>query len=737
MNNRIKYKQRKKTFSLLIITFLLALLVCNCAVTTKPCIKNGKDYSKIKYKVIIDDWDSCYLRGCSYMEGNCIDLAIEEFKKAIDDRPRDKRLARPYGLRFMGYFPHRELGIIYYRMGLIEKAIKELEGSLLDSPSSKGKYFLNKARRRWLQEKGVDASSPWLHVSFPSSSYYITNKLSLTIKGLAEDDQFVSALSVNDEPIFIELSAKSIPFTHTVSLKKGLNHITVSTSDLVGRSSEKILKIMVDRMGPLINLSHSPIERALGERKILIKGIIFDETGVNKFSLNGKSVKIKRIGEMAEFIHWIDLPEGLPRLSFWAIDEAGNKTSGTIELSPEIRTRRRFRFRSRLRQSLAYKPNSISNKHELIRTASLDMPTAAYLATYKDNHLIDNAYWETTASDTEPFLFFERLPRETIYNEIYLLGKIQYKTDISIINIFLNKRLISRKAYDYGLLKLKSRPQQEGEKILCLSEIIELDPGENEIIIEITNKAGITRKKTFFVTKRKEKMLDQKYRLCVSVLPIEDISEPEWRSPSFRRKAFKELKAAFVNQKRFQVLAREIFDDILKELKFITSDLFDPKNALRVGKLLNAEAIITGSLWRNSKKALELKATITDVELAKDLYCEDIYLEGDPNNPNRIIAKATKILAMKIRSHFPLCKGKVIKKKGAKIKVDISLKRCDCVQGGSEKINEDTKLLVYREKEWDIQLLSGARVERVFDTYLRAVLLRKKKVKVEDLVITK
>jgi hypothetical protein len=98
----------------------------------------------------------------------------------------------------------------------------------------------------------------------------------------------------------------------------------------------------------------------------------------------------------------------------------------------------------------------------------------------------------------------------------------------------------------------------------------------------------------------------------------------------------------------------------------------------------------------------------------------------------KTISTAAKILAMKMRKNFPLCKGKVLEKEGSKIIIDI---------GSENKIREDTKLIVYRERKWESHILSEAKIEKVVDaSFSRAEVLDKKKVKEiieSDLVITK
>ena len=707
------------------ILCLTILLSCACAIPKiEPCKKNGRDYSKIRYITTHNDWDSYYLRGCSYMEGGCLDLAIKEFEKAIRDRPDDERLARSYGMHFMGYFPHRGLGIIYYRIGRTQEAMKELEKSIRDSPSSKAMYFLNEVRRQWLKENNLDLFPPRLHLSFPTTDPYLTNELKLTIEGQAEDDHFVSALSINGEPIFVELSAQTIPFTHTLFLERGKNALTIVTEDLIGRRTEETLEIVVDRMGPVVNLSHTPVEQAFHDGRMLIQGIIFDDSGVNTLSIHDKAIDLEK-GKMAEFRQWIELSEDVQRISLLATDTAGNRTSGHIELSPDGGGRVVSSLHQGDRHFNRLCPES--GKRDFIQIASLDTPGLAYNAN-ENKHMTDEYYWEAKESLSEPFLFFEPLPGVTIYDRIHLLGRIQYQTDISDVKIFVNNHLISRIAYDSGFLgKLKRKLTQEGEKVLFLGEVIEIASGQNEITIEVTNEKGTTRSQRFYVEKKEETLLDQKYRLCISILPVEDISEPEWHSDTTERYVFFRLNTAFVNQKRFQIVEREKLEEILREQRISVSDLSRKKNVLRIGKLSNAEAIFTGYM-RNREDSIELSGTMIDTETTKLLYSSDVYLKGDKDE---IIPKAAEILAMKIRNHFPLCKGKILEKRGPKIKVNI---------GRQDHICEHTKLIVYREEEWESLILSEAKVESVFDDYSRALLLSREtleEIRAEDLVITK
>lgn len=721
----------------LYFSILLALLLTlNCAVPPrKPCLKDGRDCSKIYYKIEVDDWDSCYLRGSSYMDCKCYDLAIAEFKKAIRERQNDERRARTYGMHFMGYYPHRELGIIYYKLGQIEAAIKELERSVEDSPSSKAKYFLNAARRIWIQGSELDHIPPKLHITFPPLPYYVTNARKLTIEGQAEDDRFITDLAINNEPMFIELSAKTIPFNKTITMKKGKNLVTITTSDFMERTTQKTLEIFVDRTGPIINFVHSPLESAYLEKKMLIRGIVLDDTNIEMLSINDRPLEIKK-GEFTEFNHMVPLTKDMDSIVILARDIAGNETKGQIDLSPLLKTDKDFVT------SKEYDPDmksvSILKKQNNIKIASLNnfMPLlAGNTQETNEENPIPNLR-RTLESFHSPQIKTDPLPQKILFEEVLLQGEIQYQTDLSYVHIYVNDKLIPMEIKDKDLISsvmeiFKQTIGIKEKKSLMLSEIIELDLGDNEIRIELADKKGVTKNHTVpTIHRKKEKILDEKYRLVITILPVKDLSEIKWFLPSEETKEylFVKLNESFIEQKRFQIVNRQKLSNILLEHRISISELSDIQQALQVGKLLKAEAIFTSYLREQEEDAIELIGDMVDTETSRYICSDDIYV---PGNSDDNLSEAAEKLAMKIRQHFPLCKGKVLEKKKAKIKINL---------GHQDDLCEHAKLLVYREAEWESLILSEARVEKVFNDYSRALLLNKEKEKgiiAEDLVITK
>ena len=80
-------------------------------------VKDGKQYGIVKSGTFRHRWWNYFERGLSYADGGFYPDAIADFKEAVRQREKDQRRARTYGMHFIDYFPHRELGIVYYFSG--------------------------------------------------------------------------------------------------------------------------------------------------------------------------------------------------------------------------------------------------------------------------------------------------------------------------------------------------------------------------------------------------------------------------------------------------------------------------------------------------------------------------------------------------------------------------------------------------------------------------------------------
>ena len=111
-------------------------------------------------------------------------------------------------------------------------------------------------------------------------------------------------------------------------------------------------------------------------------------------------------------------------------------------------------------------------------------------------------------------------------------------------------------------------------------------------------------------------------RLRLTVLPFEQKGSVSKTSRSFQGN----LIDALFNQKRFRVVERNLLDLILQEHKLSRTKLIDKNTAIKLGKLVATQSIITGSIIE-SRTGLEIVGRIVDTETSEILATEDVYDE--------------------------------------------------------------------------------------------------------------
>ncbi len=112
---------------------------------------------------------------------------------------------------------------------------------------------------------------------------------------------------------------------------------------------------------------------------------------------------------------------------------------------------------------------------------------------------------------------------------------------------------------------------------------------------------------------------------------------------------------------RVRVVEREVLDKLLGELKLGSSELADPDTALKLGKLLAARLIVTGSLVQVPKKVrLSLRLIDPETSAIRITYSD----ETDPGKNLTVFAEKTSgVLNARIREEYPL-KGKIASVEG-------------------------------------------------------------------------
>ena len=277
-------------------------------------------------------WWNHYERGLSYADGEFWDEAIADFQAALAQRQEDQRRARTYGLHFMDDSPHRELGIVYYRLTRYPEAIHELETSLHSEETAKAKFYLNKARKSLLEQTRRDMTPPRIVLDSPPDGL-VTNRFSVEVAGHVEDEAYVSGITVDGQELFIELAEPHIPFTQEVELHDGLNTIDIVAVDLLGHQAQQRLTVHVDRQGPLVSVERVELLGTPSQQQARVQGFLADRSRIQRFVLAGNPVPLQP-GVEWTFRQEVPVTPGTASLLFEVEDAPGNITRGEIALTP-------------------------------------------------------------------------------------------------------------------------------------------------------------------------------------------------------------------------------------------------------------------------------------------------------------------------------------------------------------------------------------------------------------------
>jgi len=254
-------------------------------------------------KIFTSQWYDYYERGQDFIDRELYTLASKDFREAIKLRSKDKRWAQTYGMHYLSYFPHRELGFVLYLMGNYDEAKLELEISISQEPSDKANKYLDKVRGKLLLQK---LKKHYPHMSLQQlmpeivikNDHIHTNstaiisglvKISPHFQDINKSDlyynNYIKHITINSKTYFIDVSKPEIEFSDELHLAEGTHEITITADDILGYTKTKIVYITVDKTGPVISkLVYLP--------NILIKGIVKDISGGIKLTIDGTDVPI-------------------------------------------------------------------------------------------------------------------------------------------------------------------------------------------------------------------------------------------------------------------------------------------------------------------------------------------------------------------------------------------------------------------------------------------------------------
>jgi class 3 adenylate cyclase/tetratricopeptide (TPR) repeat protein len=146
------------------------------------------------------------------------------------------------------------------------------------------------------------------------------------------------------------------------------------------------------------------------------------------------------------------------------------------------------------------------------------------------------------------------------------------------------------------------------------------------------------------------------------------------------------LTSSLQAEGKVKVVEREILDKLLEELKLSTTELVDQVTALKVGRILAARLIGTGSIAQIGSKTL-LTLKLIETETTKVM----VALSGDldtTKDPDALIKKISREIISKLKKEYPL-RGKIIFLEGDTVTMNI---------GSDEGVTKGLKMLVLISK---------------------------------------
>jgi tetratricopeptide (TPR) repeat protein len=277
-------------------------------------MKDGVRYG-VKRGIFGYDYDDFYERGISYQQGECYALAVKDFQKAIQIQAEDASDVRIYGMHYIEYFPHRELGITYFFMGEYAKALTELEKSITDVSTAKAQYYLNQTRKQLM----INTVPEKIYIE-TIAPQILSKADPVMISGDVNCEQFVSEIWINKEPLYVASSQQNIHFTNELSLIEGSHTIAISAKSLNSAYTALTLTVTIDRSGPIISLKK--LENNLDINLI-------DEAGISSLTINEQPIHIVK-GNNVHFRQKIT-PD-VQTIHIIAVDQLGNRVVENVNI---------------------------------------------------------------------------------------------------------------------------------------------------------------------------------------------------------------------------------------------------------------------------------------------------------------------------------------------------------------------------------------------------------------------
>ncbi len=570
-------------------------------------------------------WWNYYERGRSFSDGAFWSEAESDLRTALASRSRDQLWSRTYGLHFLPeYFPHRELGIVFFHQERFDEAAAELETSLAQQYSARAAYFLNEARREQIAKIANDREPPTITLQF-SEETGVIDSLEIVPKGVVEDDTYVSRLTIDGRDVPLQVSAPRIEFpgplvtdSFHVTLAPGRNVVEVEAEDLSGKVTQRQIILTTDVDGPAVSFNAPVVVPGT------IRGVALDPSGVKALTINGQNAALQRTArEQVAFEVKVTSAKPDSPLQYECTDEKGNVTRGRVPVNGLVL--------SKTIPAVMPASNGVSVERLGPGLAGLNVNGVLVAVAADARHA------------AEPEIRFPNL-RD---GQQYLMDEVIVGLDVAAPNPIAEARI-----NDVDLNLAPDRSLQH------LSRRLRLVPGPNVIHADVRDAQGKTSKASLTVERKFTDLEQRVNHLNAAILGfVAEGNAPRVDDePDFIRD---ELIGQLSRQNRFQFVDRRLLPDVIAEQQ-LSAALSSKEGRLALGRVIPAEIFLTGRIHRDAD-SIEIVVEAISTETALFVARSDV--AGRADTPDELEG-LVRDLALRIVQEFPRVQGEVARVRG-------------------------------------------------------------------------